>query len=392
MSLQKFSYVQSIITDLSPLQGMPLTELSLGGEVFDLTPLEGLGLTEVFIHFRKFTKGIDVLRRMKSIQTIGYFEKQKRVTPSEFWKQYDARNFDKPITNINDPAFIQWTKDVATLPAEKQVDAVAKKLVELNPGFDGVVIPELDGNGPRGIQNGVVTELRFLTNNVTDISPVRALVGLKALRCSGKPHAVLDRKLSNLSPLRGMALAVLDCSDTLVSDLSPLQGMPLRELNCGVTEIDDLSPLQGMRLKKLACNDTGVRDLSSLKGMELTSLTCHRTLVSDLSPLQGMPLTGLYCGVTQVSDLSPLQGMPLDYLQCFGTKVTDLSPLQGIPLKLVDSRFTKVSDLSPLEGCVGLKNLPINGTKVTPAQVAAFQKAVPNCKIEWDEPAKPKTP
>ena len=30
-------------------------------------------------------------------------------------------------------------KDVAALPAEKQVEAVAKKLQELNPGFDGKV-------------------------------------------------------------------------------------------------------------------------------------------------------------------------------------------------------------------------------------------------------------
>ena len=37
------------------------------------------------------------------------------------------------------PAFQQWMKAVAALPAEKQVEAVAKKLQELNPGFDGKV-------------------------------------------------------------------------------------------------------------------------------------------------------------------------------------------------------------------------------------------------------------
>ena len=35
------------------------------------------------------------------------------------------------------PAFQQWMKDVAAMPAEKQVEAVSKKLKELNPGFDG---------------------------------------------------------------------------------------------------------------------------------------------------------------------------------------------------------------------------------------------------------------
>ena len=57
-----------------------------------------------------------------------------------------------------------WLKQVAALPAEKQVEAVAKKLKELNPDFDGKVTPK--------IEKGVVTELIFVTDNVTDISPV----------------------------------------------------------------------------------------------------------------------------------------------------------------------------------------------------------------------------
>ena len=65
------------------------------------------------------------------------------------------------------------------MPADKQVEAVAAKLKELNPGFDGKVTHKIEG--------GVVTELEFLTDNVTDISPVRALTGLRKLNCSGTP-------------------------------------------------------------------------------------------------------------------------------------------------------------------------------------------------------------
>jgi hypothetical protein len=36
--------------------------------------------------------------------------------------------------------------------------------------------------------------------------------------------------------------------------------------------------------------------------------------------------------------------------------------------------------------------LDVRSTKVTAAGVAALQKALPNCKIEWDNPAKPKSP
>ena len=39
--------------------------------------------------------------------------------------------------------------------------------------------------GTPKIEKGVLTELGFVTDNITDISPVRALAGLKNLNCSG---------------------------------------------------------------------------------------------------------------------------------------------------------------------------------------------------------------
>ena len=98
---------------------------------------------------KNITKGLDVIRQMKSLKTIGT-RWDDRFPPAEFWKKYDAGEFGKPtsaavpsdrkpITTFNDPAFQRWVKEVAALPAEKQVEAVAKKLKELNPGFDGKV-------------------------------------------------------------------------------------------------------------------------------------------------------------------------------------------------------------------------------------------------------------
>ena len=120
------------------------------------------------------------------------------------------------------------------MPAEQQVEAVSKKLVELNPGFDGKVTPT--------IKNGVVTGLQFLTINVTDISPVRALTGLKSLIGTG--FGVEKAKVSNLSPLEGMRLTTLHCFNNNVSELSALKGMPLVTLLCYHNSISDLSPLK----------------------------------------------------------------------------------------------------------------------------------------------------
>jgi formylglycine-generating enzyme required for sulfatase activity len=234
------------------------------------------------------------------------------------------------ITTFHDAAFQQWMQSVAALPAKKQVEAVSRKLVELNPGFDGK-LTGFEGKGGPKIDSGAVTELAFDTNNVTDVSPVRALAGLRSLGCRG---SFLKGRLSDLSPLRGSQLAKLDCMDNVaLSDLSPLAGMPLVYLSCHGTRLSDLSPLRGMPLTSLDCGYSPLSDLSSLKGMRLTFLSVNRTPVSDLSPLEGMPLTSLNCNSCgRIVNLSPLRGMPLTRLDICGSRVTDLSPLEGMPL------------------------------------------------------------
>ncbi len=158
--------------------------------------------------------------------------------------------------------------------------------MELNPGFDGKMAG--DGFGNPKIENGVVTEFGILTNKVSDVSPVRALAGLKVLFCPGSGSG-----------------------------------------------------------------------------------TTGKGKLSDISPLSGMNLTKLNCRWTSVDDLSCLEGMPLVELIFYSTPI---------------------SDLSPLEDCKNLTLLNVKSTKVTPASVAALQKALPNCKIQWDDPARPKTP
>jgi len=320
------------------------------------------------------------------------------------------------------PAFQQWIKTVATLPAEKQVEAVAKKLAELNPGFDGKATG-WDGNGPPNIESGAVIEIGFVTDNVTDMSPVRALAGLKKLKCAGSigERGILadlsplqgmplthlncgqNPKLSDLSPLKGISLTELDCDGTPISDLSTLKGMPLASLACYGTQVSDLSPLKDMKLTGVLCYDSPVSDLSPLKGMPLTWLDCHHTTVSDLSPLQGMPLTVLGCGVTPVSDLSPLKGMPLTWLDCHDTAVSDLSPLQGMTLATV--LFTPINinnGLNVIRQMDTVKTIGVgfeNKDQFPPNEfwksydAGEFNKAAssPDAKLTATQPASPST-
>ena len=103
-------------------------------------------------------------------------------------------------------------------------------------------------------------------------------------------------------------------------------------------------------------------------------------------------MNDLICNYNPISDLTPLTGMPLKRLYCAFSNVSDLTPLRSCPLTLLDCVHTPVADLSPLAKCPQMNSLNVKGTKVTASQVAALQKALPNCKIEWDEPDKPGAP
>ena len=147
-----------------------------------------------------------------------------------------------------------WERVVAALSAAEQVKAVAARLKELNPDFDGAVVPT--------IENGVVRELAFNTDDVTDLSPVRVLSRLRALRCTG--FGDRNSPLTDLSPLSGLPLRTLILAKGELFDLSPLQGMPLTEFKCYGTRVNDLSPLRGMNLRILNCDGLHVSDLSPL--------------------------------------------------------------------------------------------------------------------------------
>ena len=333
LSILSCSWTQ--VTDLSPLKEMPLTELyTQNSHVADYSILKGMPLKVLGLNFRR-GRDTELLRSLASLETIN------EKPAAEFWKQVEERQaWIKPITTFRDPGFQTWERDVAALTAEEQVKAVSQKLVELNPGFDGKVTPQIDA--------GVVWSLEFVTDQVNDVSPVRAIKGLKKLSCGGSEPGT--GKLSDLSPLQGLLLTNLDCRKTEVGDLSPLQGMPLTSFNLQYTPVTDLAPLRGMPLKYLLCDECDISDISPLKGMSLNGLQLGGNNVADLSPLTGMPITFLNLDYTCVTDLSPLQDMPLTQLKLPYGLVKDLTPLTGMKLTLLHIAGTRVTDLSPLTG------------------------------------------
>jgi len=231
-----------------------------------------------------------------------------------------------------------WLAEVKGLESEPLAAAVVARLAELNPDFDGAATPLIEG--------GEVTGLRFLTDAVIDISPLKALPNLVELSAEGS--LVGEGRLEDLEPLRGRRLRKLAVGRNRVTNLDALSTMPLRELQCAANPLRDLAPLSGMPLAALGLRATRVKDLSPLGGMKLKDLDVGFTEVSDLGPLAGMPLGVLNLEGCKVVDLAPLAGLPLRSLDLTGLGVTDLDPLAGIKLTRIRFEGTAIRDASPL--------------------------------------------
>ena len=193
----------------------------------------------------------------------------------------DARGrLNKAIAEAPSSAFFTDAdaKRIAALPAAEQVEEVRKELVKRNPSFDGKV--------EHKIEAGVVTELKLITDEIIDISPVRALQGLVSLKLSATPLPGRRGKLSDISPLRGLPLTHLDLGCTEVTNIEVVREMPLKDLSLDRVPVADLSPLTGKVLKSLHFGGTKVKSLSDVPIASSEVIHCHLPQISDKAELQ----------------------------------------------------------------------------------------------------------
>ena len=60
--------------------------------ITDLTPLQGMPLQEIHLTPKEITQSLDILRDMKSLKTIGITWEQAWPA-AEFWERYDKGEF-----------------------------------------------------------------------------------------------------------------------------------------------------------------------------------------------------------------------------------------------------------------------------------------------------------
>ena len=100
-----------------------------------------------------------------------------------------------------------FLKAIAASPANKQVIPVAEWLKERNPGFDGLVTPKIEA--------GAVTGLDIPSPLVQDLTPLKALTGLRSLTCRStlgydnraESDAALLHSLKALETINGKPVA-----------------------------------------------------------------------------------------------------------------------------------------------------------------------------------------
>jgi Leucine-rich repeat (LRR) protein len=278
------------VSDLTPLEGMPLTRLDLGNckNVTDVAPVLKIPtLQQLTVPWG--ARNIGLLRRMPNLKRISYElstatydgsrpSYEADTNAADFWRECDANPWVARLTDAG-----------ISLERTKR-------------------------------QNDGTWEADFSRTALRD-----------------------------LELLRGAPFSSLTLENTAVSDLQPLRGMPLKSLKLNGTAVTDLSPLHGMPLENLSISGTGVADLAPLAGMPLKQLDAGNTAVTDLEPLRGLPLRHLRLFNDKVTDLSPLAGMKLGTLVVSGTRITNISVVRGMPLTSVALHgCSELTDLSPL--------------------------------------------
>lgn len=134
------------------------------------------------------------------------------------------------------------------------------------------------------------------------------------------------------------------------------------------------------------------KDMAPLKYCtQLEAIDLGHNNVSDLSFLTQWPHLKILIIIDSkkpVTDLTPLAELnELEYVELFMQGITDLTPLANKP-KLLDLNLchNSVTDLTPLYSDTSLERLWISYNKgLSDEQVAAFQEAVPGCRVETVE-------
>ncbi len=342
--LEKLWINRTRISDLRPLAGLPIVELSLqftdvvnlsplrdlpalkrlnvsNAPLTDLSPLQGLSIEELYADSTN-VRDLSAVRKLPlKVLTLANLRFAIDLSPLT-----DCRTLVKlvlPKTSMS--------ADLLGIRALPEL----RRLTE--PTFPDLVKPE-DHWQQRPLNAREVARLQ---------AAMTALVGGPGLLAE-KPRPVLNEQgllelnlrgfpVTDLQPLRGLPIAVLDLHAVPVTDFSPLAETPVRTLILGGRFSAAQPPVNFQTLKKvttlthLTIDDSTFRNLADLAGLKLKTLNIPDTDVSDLSPLSGTRIEELQFPGTPVLDIRPMLQMPLLRSASISESVTNSALLDHLP-------------------------------------------------------------
>jgi hypothetical protein len=93
LSLTFLALDDTPVRNLEPLKDIPLKTLYVDASgVTDLKPLQAIPLEDIRLTPKNFTQGLDILRDMKSLKTIGLSHYQAWPA-AEFWDRFAKGEF-----------------------------------------------------------------------------------------------------------------------------------------------------------------------------------------------------------------------------------------------------------------------------------------------------------
>ena len=245
------------LRNIAPLAGLPVSQLFLfDSYVSDLRPLQGLPITNLNVRGSQYIRSIAPLRGMP-ITLLDLSKTQ--ITDISPLSGMPLRSLYLDGTKVSDISVLSEMDELDILGLSKT--------------------PVSDINALQGLP---LISLTLSESKVTDLRPI---IGMK-LTALG----LIDTGVRDLTPLRGMPIESLFLNGSDVLDLTPLKGMQIKELNLQRTTIRDINALAGMPLKALFLDRcTELQDLRALTRcphLETLTIPDH---IKDIEFLRNMP-------------------------------------------------------------------------------------------------------
>lgn len=327
------------IGGIAQVAGIPLRTLDVSGceQLSDLSPINLMPLEEL----NASGTDVDDLSVIKSLKRL---------------RKLDLSNCEL-LTDLSE---LQGLTNIVELNlAGSAVDSVAplRGIPFTHLDIANTQLRDITPLNPTSLEWFNINTSKVINITVLSNAPLDYFTAVKTRIRSIAPLAFEDARLRER----------LDLTATFVRDLSPLKGKQMNYLDLTKCRMTDISALANMPLAYLDLSEVPITSVEDLGNIAFETLRLRDTKVSDIGPLRGAPLNELDLSGTKVTDVSPLRGSPIQILNLARTGVQDLRPLSGMPLKILRlDVLTSDPDLNPIWDCQDLEvlSVPYPGKKV----------------------------